>query len=114
MPNVKLTCPFTGVSFEAIENADGSLIIRNPLSGAYMRVFNNDGFLNVPLEHFEYRPTMNCIEAAEYLGVTKTRIYAIAKNNIVCSHEVNGKTVFLEDDIIEYAKNRTVGRPRKG
>lgn len=113
MPNVLLTCPFTGLPFEAIENADGSLIIRNPLKDTYMQVFNNDGAITIPYKFFEHADTMSCIEAAKYLGVTKSRVYSIVKNNIVPSHIVNGKPVFLADDIIEYGKTRTIGRPRK-
>ena len=42
MKKITLTCPFTGVEFDALENADGSLIVQHPLTGEHMRVGFNE------------------------------------------------------------------------
>ena len=110
-----MTCPFTGVEFNALESADGNIIVQNPITGDTMRMtydMERDSY-TVPRTYFGLVETMNSSEAAEYLDVTRSRISKIAVDGIIPHFLVNGKPMFRKSDIIEYAKNRTVGRPAK-
>ena len=110
-----ITCPFTGVEFNALESADGNIIVQNPITNDTMRMtydVETDAY-TVPKTYFGLVETMNSSEAAEYLDVTRSRISKIAVDGIIPHFLVNGKPMFRKSDIIEYAKNRTVGRPAK-
>ena len=110
-----ITCPFTGVEFNALESADGNMIVQNPITGDTMRLTyepQTHSYM-VPKMYFGLVETMNSSEAAEYLDVTRSRISKIAIDGIIPHFLVNGKPMFRKSDIIEYAKNRTVGRPAK-
>lgn len=110
-----ITCPFTGVEFNALESADGNMIVQNPITGDTIRLTYDveTNAYTVPKAYFGLVETMNSSEAAEYLDVTRSRISKIAVDGIIPHFLVNGKPMFRKSDIIEYAKNRTVGRPAK-
>lgn len=115
MKKITLTCPFTGVEFDALENADGSLIVQHPLTGEHMRVGFNEPSNRYLLDRrkFEHIETVTPVEAAEILGVSKARISAITREMTIPHFTVNGKSVFLLDDIKAYSDTRSVGRPPK-
>lgn len=109
------TCPFTGAQFEALESSDGNVIVQNPITGETMRLTYDaitDKFL-IDAKYFDYLETVNCSEAAELLGVSRSRISKIVLDGIIPHFLVNGKPMFIKSDIIRYAETRTVGRPSK-
>lgn len=116
MQKITMTCPFTGVEFEALKYADGSLIVQNPLTGKNVRVGYNrpaNRYL-VDTHQFKHIETVSSAKAAEMLGVSRARISAIVKDDTIPHYTVNGAHVFLVSDIINYAENRTNGRPKAG
>lgn len=115
MKEVKMTCPFTGVEFNALQYADGRIIVKHPLTDELLTVNWNCSIkkFNVPKEFFEHIPTVTQKEASEILDVTMARISQIADAQIIPTHNVNGKVVFLLDDVLEYKKTRKVGAPKK-
>lgn len=115
MKKVILTCPFTGVDFEALENADGSLVVKHPITGAMNRVNWNPSIerYNIGRQLFKHLDTVSLSEAMEILDVSRQRVSQIAHNGVIPAHEVNGSLVFLRSDVLHYKETRKVGAPRK-
>ncbi len=115
MRKVTLTCPFTGVMFNALESADGSLIAHNPITGENMRIGYNAPAKRYLIDKraFELTETLTTSEAMEELEISRSRISKIVKDNVIPTFEVNGSPMFRKSDIIEYKRTRKAGRPRK-
>lgn len=115
MQEIILTCPFTGVEFTALTDVCGNLYFNHPLTGEACRVNYNVSIkkYNLPKEYLKRVETVTFSEAAEILEVTRQRIYAIAQANTIKPRTVNGQTVFLLDEVLDYKRSRKVGAPRK-
>lgn len=115
MKEIKLSCPFTGVEFTALEYADGRIVVKHPLTDELLTVNWNCSIkrYNMPKEFFEHIPTVTPKEASEILDVSKARISQIIETQTIPTHEICGKTVFILSDVLEYKKNRKVGAPKK-
>lgn len=115
MKEIILTCPFTGVEFTALEYADGKLLVIHPLTGEQLTVNWNCSIkkYNVPKEFFQRIDTVTPAQAMEILGVSRQRISQIANDQTIPVHMVNGKPVFVADDVYAYRDNRKVGAPKK-
>lgn len=115
MKEKTLTCPFTGVEFKALECADGRVIVRHAITGEEI-IMNWNGTIqryNIAKSAFKHIETVSMIEAAEILDVSRQRISKIAADGTIQAHDVNGSTVFVLSDVLEYKKNRKVGAPFK-
>lgn len=115
MEKITITCPFTGVPFTALKTTDGSLLAQNPITKETMRIGYNKPSKRYLLNecYFRSNETVSCTEAAQILGVSRARISAIIRDDVIPSFIVNKKTVFKREDIIRYSESRTVGRPPK-
>ena len=115
MKEITLTCPFTGVEFNALEMADGKLIVIHPLTGEQIQVNWNCTInrYNLQKQYFKHIETLTREQAQKILGVTHQRITQIIKDEIIPVHYVNGQPVFVADDVYRYRDNRKVGAPRK-
>lgn len=115
MQEILLTCPFTGVEFTALKDVDNNLYFNHPLTGQALRVNYNCSIkkYNVPKEMMKHIETVSLSEAAEILDVSRQRVSTIAQTEVIKPKTVNGQTVFLLHDVLEYKKNRKVGAPRK-
>ncbi len=115
MKRITLTCPFTGLPFEALKSADGSLIVQNPITGENMRIGYNAPSKRFLVDDrlFAKIDIINSVEAAEILGVTRARISKIIKDDVIPHFIIGDKYMFRRDDVLLYADSRTVGRPRE-
>lgn len=115
MKEITLTCPFTGVEFNALEMADGKLIVIHPLSSEQLTVNWNCSIkkYNVPKSYFKHIETMTRDEAQQILNVSHQRITQIIKDEIIPVHYINGVPVFVADDVYRYRDTRKVGAPKK-
>lgn len=115
MKKIILTCPFTGVEFEALEYADRSLLITHPLTGEQVKINWNASVkrFNVPANLFKHIETLTQTETAKVLGVSRQRVSAIAQTGVIQPHEVNGAIMFLKSDVLKYAETRKPGAPCK-
>lgn len=113
MKEKKYTCPFTGVEFKALETADGDMFIIHPLTGEQLKVnFNNSiKKFNVPKSFFKHINAVTPKEAMEILDVSRARITQIINEQTIPVHLVNGSTVFVLEDVLEYKASRKVGAP---
>lgn len=113
MNKIILTCPFTGIEFDAGQFNDGKLICVNPLTN---QVFEFDydvrkRTFTINAELFNRVRTCTQAQAMEILGITRQRVNAIVKNQTIPVHRVNDKDVFLLSDVLEYKQARKVGKP---
>ena len=115
MQEVILTCPFTGVTFKALTDVTGNLYFNHPLTGEACRVNYNISIkkYNMPKEYLKHIETVTLAETAEILEITRQRVSTIAQTGVITPKTVNGQTVFLKDEVLEYKESRKVGRPRK-
>lgn len=108
----KLTSPFTGDKFIGTFD-ENHLHVTNPLTGASYNFKIHGNAITIPLELFNYVETVNYQEAANILEVSQQRISKIAKDNVIPTYKVNGKSCFKLSDIIRYKNLRKVGKPSK-
>lgn len=117
MKKKHLTDPFTGIEFECVEFADGSIVAINPLTNEEIRMNWNcscSRFM-LPKSVFKRVRTVNITEAAHISNVSVQRISKACKDGLLPIHELpNGDAVILYDDLTRYNENkRPAGRPRK-
>ena len=110
-----LTCPMTGVSFEAKPDGFGGFTFTNPLTGAKVSIKKewNSNTFRIPTELFAPIKTVTMTQASGILDVSTQRVSKMVRDGVIESHTVNGMPVLLYDDVIEYKENRrTAGRPK--
>lgn len=114
MKKITITCPFTGVEFKALESADGALIVNNPLTGENMhiRIDHHTHEYLIDTRLFNHVETVTQAQAADLLEVSRARVSAIVKENIIPHYQVAGSNVFLKKDLLDYVETRAVGRPK--
>lgn len=113
MQELKLTCPFTGVEFTAIETVDGDLLVIHPLTKEQIKINFNHTTLTYSMnsETFKHHDTVTPAELIGILGVSRQRVSQIVQDEVIPVHLVNGSPVFLLSDVLEYKENRKVGAP---
>lgn len=107
MKSIILTCPFTGVEFEALQSNNGrNYIFTNPATGQTFTA--KDGMLTLPVSAFVDSPrSVAPIEAAQMLCVSKQRITKLLRTGKLPFFLVNGNKRILESDVLEYQQSRT-------
>ena len=115
MKEIKLTCPFTGVEFTALEDVNGNIYAKHALTGEDIKLNWNCTIqrYNLPKSALKHYETITPVQAAKMLDVSKQRISQIVQEQIIPVHVVNGSPVFILSDVEKYSKNRAVGRPKK-
>lgn len=119
MEKVKLTCPLTGVEFDALINEPelvplARVYVNHPLEHYPMDLYINEHWeLCIPIKSLQHIETIEPADVADVLDVSRQRVYQILADDVIPSHMVNGKTVFKLDDVMRYADTRTPGRPKK-
>ena len=115
MKEKRFTCPFTGCEFSAPTDAFGSIYAKHPLTGKDFRATydpKTNSFM-IPAELFAHVLYVSQSDAADFLGVSRQRVNAIAAKNVITPRIVNGQTVFRFDDVLKYKDTKKVGAPKK-
>ena len=112
MEKVFLTCPFTGCEFQGFKH-NGKLHFSHPLLHEMFSANVVDGKIIIPERLFAHVETITPNDAMEILDVSRQRISQLVNDEVIPSHIVNGQTVFLKSDVLDYKENRKAGRPRK-
>ena len=116
MKRILLTCPFTGVTFEALQTADNNIIGRNPITGNEIRMnFNSscNRYYIYP-DAFKKIETLTLSEAADVLEISVQRISKMVNDGVIPSFEIDGKKKTTLESVLEYKKTRKVGAPKRG
>ena len=113
MKELILTCPFTGVEFNATESTDGDLFVMHPLTGEQIKISFNNSIkrYNIPSKAFRHIATVTPAELIEILDVSRQRVSQIVQNETIPVHHVNDSPVFLLSDVLEYKRTRKAGAP---
>lgn len=116
MKQVTITCPFTGVDFEATEFADGSIVARNPLTNQEIRLSYNPmphAFM-LPKNALQHVETVSIVEAANLSNVSVQRISKLCADGVLQARILpDGSKVILLDELTSYNESKKNGRPRK-
>lgn len=115
MKQVTMTCPFTGLPFNATEDADGNIYFEHAITGEQVRMSYNNSIrrFNINRKEFYYKELVNLNQAKDLLGVTKQRIYQIINDGKLKPLYIADNTYFLKTDVIAYGETVKLGRPRK-
>ncbi len=115
MKKITLTCPFTGLPFTALESVDGDLIVHNPITHEDMRIGCNRPSKRYLVDTRFFKPVeiVSQKDAPEILGVSRARVNAIIKENVIPHFTANGRIMFAKSDLDAYMENRSTGRPKK-
>ena len=115
MREITITCPFTGLEFNAWEDEyTGNLIFTNPLTGDDMVVKRVAKNYSIPIDYTKHVPIVKAYDAKVILQVSKQRIAQIISNETIPVKRINGEPYFLKADVLDYRENRQVGAPKKG
>ena len=108
MEKVLITCPFTGLEFEAIKYADGRLVTTNLLTGEDMHITYNSSCNRYMIDPKEFRhtPLVTMAECAEYLDVSKPMITKLAKAGTLQAVRPGASVYITKDSMLEYACKR--------
>lgn len=107
MQKVMITCPFTGLEFEAVEYADGRFIATNAITGEDLYISYNpaiDRYL-VDKNAFKHVKLMTLAEAAEELHVSKAYASMLATRGELRSVRP-GASVYVTKDSVLCFKGR--------
>lgn len=83
MQHLMITCPFTGLPFEAIQYADGRIVATNALTGEDMQITYNASIKRYMLDSafFHGEKMLTLQECADLLGISKARVSVLAKQD---------------------------------
>ena len=117
MEKVMITCPFTGLEFEAIKYADGRLVTTNQITGQDMQVTYNSSCNRYMIEpkEFKHTPLVTLAECAEYLDVSKPMITKLAKAGTLQTVRPGASVYITKESMLEYdCKRKRVERVQNG
>lgn len=115
MEKVLITCPFTGLEFQAIKYADGRLVATNRITGEDMHITYNSScnrYMIDPKE-FKHTPLVTVAECAEYLNVSKPMISKLAKAGTLQTVRPGATVYITKDSMLEYACKQKRGERAK-
>lgn len=115
MKEILLTCPFTGAQFSATIDVNNNLYVTHPVTGETHKInyiWKTNKYI-LPAEILKRIETVSLADAAKILDVSRQRISAIAQNGTIQPRTVNGQTVFILDDVLQYKETRKPGAPKK-
>lgn len=115
MEKITITCPFTGIPFDAMKYADGRIVATNQITGKDIIITYNaacdrymirpDALVNVP--------TMTMNECANFLGISKPRISLLVKQGRLKAFKPGAQMYITSESVLDYRK-RQLERERAG
>lgn len=115
MKRITLTCPFTGLEFEATEFADGTILFYHPITGEETRMTWNSSCSRymLPKSAFKHVEMLTSAETCELLELSKQRVNTLCLEGTLDSRLINGTRYVTRESAILYKKTRRAGRPKK-
>ena len=104
MQKVMITCPFTGLEFEAVEYADGRFVATNAITGEDLYISYNpaiDRYL-VDKSAFKHVKLMTLAEAAEELHVSKAYASMLATRGELRSVRPGASVYVTQDSVLSF------------
>ncbi len=106
------TDPFTGAPFEGIE-IDDEITIPNAITGEPCVFKIKDECIMLPLEMCEAVQIINAQETCMKLHISRQRLSQLVNNEMLHPIYLGNSQYFVLDAVLEYKRNRKVGRPKK-
>lgn len=113
MEKIMLTCPFTGVEFEAMKDQLGNVFTRHAITGESIRLayIPSTRMYSAPTEAFRHVKTITPSDAAELIGISKSRVSTLCQSGRLKSVTIGNSVFISEDSAIEYRDSeRKAGR----
>ena len=108
MEKVMITCPFTGMEFEALKYADGRLVTSNKITGEEIHISFNSSIRKYMLDAhlFKHVPLVTMDECAETLGVSKPRVSALVKKGKLQTVRPSAALYITKDSMLDYKRQQ--------
>ena len=113
MERITLTCPLTGVPFQALKYETGNLTVTNPITGKAQHIPEVNGCYQIRKEFFEDLDVMTADDAAAVLDVSNARITALCQTGKLDHVKLPVGLYITRKSVEEYEQTRKNGRPRK-
>lgn len=113
MQRITLTCPLTGIPFQALKYETGNLTVTNPITGKALHIPEVNGCYQIRKEFFEDLNVMTADMAAASLDVSNARITALCQAGKLEHVKLPVSLYISTKSVDEYEQNRKNGRPRK-
>lgn len=113
MERITLTCPLTGVPFQALKYETGNLTVTNPITGKAQHIPEINGCYQIRKEFFEDLDVMTADDAANVLDVSNARITALCQAGKLEHVKLPVSLYINRKSVDEYEQTRKNGRPRK-
>lgn len=113
MRQERFTDPFTGQTFKATVEDDGSISVSNPITHAIYNFKVHGNAITIPLELFDYVELMTVGQVADFLEVSHQRVSQLLSIGRIPCTKVGGKRMVRLADAIRYKQLRKIGRPSK-
>lgn len=101
-----LTSPETGLTFKAVVQSDGSIVLPNPLGHAPITAKRVDGGYLLPPDAFNYRPTMTALQASKALGVSHMMVTRLCQTGTIRATKQKGQWVIDSRSLKAYKRGR--------
>ena len=108
MEKVLITCPFTGMEFEALKYADGRLVTSNKITGDEIQITYNSSIKKYMLDArlLKHVPLVTMDECAETLGVSKPRVSALVKKGKLQTVRPSAALYITKDSMLDYKRQQ--------
>ncbi len=104
MEKILITCPFTGLSFEAVKFADGRIVSTNPLTGNDVTMKYNascNRYMIDPQE-FKHKPLLTLNEVCDMLDLSKARVSRLVNEGRLQSVRPGSTVYVTKDSVLKY------------
>lgn len=108
MEKITVTCPFTGLPFEAIKYADGRLVTTNKVTGEDMQITynaSNNRYMFLASE-LKFHALLTMDECAEELNISKPRISKLVKQNRLKAIKPDAQLYITRSSMLEFKQQR--------
>ena len=108
MKKIRITCPFTGLPFDAVKYEDGRIVATNKITGDDIMITYNaasDRYMIRP-DAFASEPTMTMTDAAKTLGVSKARISVLAKQGRLRAFRPGAQMYITRESVLDYKRRQ--------
>lgn len=108
----QFTDPLTAVGFQGVR-IDDTITITNALTGepTVFKIF--DDCIMLPLKMCEPIKVINAQETCMKLHISRQRLSQLVNTEMLHPIYLGNSQYFVLDSVLEYKRNRKVGRPKK-
>lgn len=104
MERIMITCPFTGVPFEAIRYTDGRIIATNAITGEDMHITYNAPIKRYMFDekYFHAEKMLTLQECADLLGISRARVSVLAKQDRLKAVKPSAQMYISLNSVLQY------------